>query len=316
MSTVTITGVASYFAMSLLPLLDREERIRRIIGFDVREPPGSYAKLEFHLCDIRDPAVERFVREADVVLHLAFIVDEMKDKRLSHDINVGGTTNLLKALEHHKVKKVVYTSSIAAYGSHPENPAAISEDVTLRPTPDCYYSTDKAEVEGLFASFMARNPGLVCTILRPCLVFGPHTDNMFTRFFSRKLIPTLRGKDVEVQFLHEEDLGRALSQAILEDHPGIYNLAPEDPVRMSELVRLGGSIAVPLPAWLAKHGANLLFKIGLMPFSQAWVSMQENPICVSSEKFFKEFGWKPRYSSREAVMDYIRAREKKKGKRP
>ncbi len=311
MLTVTITGVASYFAKTLLPLLDQDARIGRIIGFDVKQPDRSYKKLEFHLCDIRDPGVARFVEHVDVVIHLAFIVDEIKNKALSHDINVGGTRNLLTCSEQHKVRKIIYTSSIAAYGSHPEHPTLISEETALRPTVDCYYSKDKAEVEALFSSYLARNPDTICTILRPCLVMGPHTNNMFTRFFSRKLIPTLKGKDIEIQFLHEQDLGRALFEATIEDHPGIYNVVPDEPIRMSELIRLGGSIAVPLPTWLAKAGANLLFSIGLMPFSQAWVSMQEHPICASNEKFFKEFGWRPRHSSREAVMEYLNARGNK-----
>jgi UDP-glucose 4-epimerase len=137
---------------------------------------------------------------------------------------------------------------------------------------------------------------------------------MFTRFFSRKVVPTLLGKDVQIQFLHEEDLARALHQAIVEDHPGIYNLTGDDPVPMSTLLKTTHSIPIPMPSWLAKSGANLLFGIGLMPFSQAWVSMQEYPICVSSEKFCKEFGWRPRYSSQEAWMDFLRVWNQNKQK--
>jgi UDP-glucose 4-epimerase len=96
----------------------------------------------------------------------------------------------------------------------------------------------------------------------------------------------------------------------VEDHPGVFNLAGRDPVPMSRLLRLTGSTALPLPAGMAKIGANVLFRFGWMPFSQAWVSMQEYPITVNTARFVKEFGWAPRYSTEETFRAYLASRGK------
>lgn len=310
MSVLAITGVSSYFAHGLLPLLEADGRIERIIGLDIKPPGRKLSKLEFHQQDIRDPAIGRFFEKAQTVVHLAFIVDEMKDKRVSRSINVEGTGNVLAALEGKPVRKILYTSSIASYGAHPDNPLGLTEDSPLRPTTDCYYSVDKVEVEGLFNHFRKEHPEIVLTILRPSLVFGPNIRNMFSKMFEFKVLPTLLGKDPMIQFVHEEDLSKALHQAIVEDHPGVFNLAGRDPVPMSRLLRLTGSTALPLPAGMAKIGANVLFRFGWMPFSQAWVSMQEYPITVNTARFVKEFGWAPRYSTEETFRAYLASRGK------
>ena len=308
MSVVAITGVSSYFARGLLPLLEADDRVHRIIGIDIRPPPQAGPKLEYHQQDVREPGLDARFEPADTVLHLAFIVDEIGDKRLSHSINVEGTRNVLRAVAACSARKVVYTSSVAAYGAQKDNPSLLDEDAPLRPTTDCYYSMDKAEVEGLFREFARTHPDTRVTILRPCLVFGPNIQNMFSRFLGARIVPTQLGKDPAISFLHEEDLFRALHQAVVEDHPGIFNLAGPDPVPLSRLLTLTGSVGIPLPAPLAKAGANFLFRLGLMPFSQAWVSMQEYPVTVSTERFEKVFGWAPRHSSEEAFRAYLDAR--------
>lgn len=310
MSVVAITGVASYFAYGLLPLLDRDPRIERIVGIDIKPPKRACSKLSFHKSDVRDPDIGSLFQGAETVVHLAFIVDEMKDKSLSRSINLEGTRNVLSALEGKGIHKIVYTSSIASYGAHPDNPLGLTEESPLRPTRDCYYSVDKVDVETLFQQYRERHPDVILTIFRPCLVFGPNIQNMFSKMFESRVVPALAGRDAPVQFLHEEDLSRALHQAIVEDHPGIFNIAGRDPVPMSQLLKLAGSISIPVPAPLAKASANLLFRLGLMPFSQAWVSMQEYPITVSTARFEREFGWAPGYSTEETFRSFLASRKR------
>jgi len=310
MSVVAITGVASYFAYGLLPLLEKDPRIEKIVGIDIKPPKRTPSKLSFHKMDVRDSAIGSLFEGADTVVHLAFIVDEMKDKALSRSINLEGSRNVLSALEGRGVRKIVYTSSIASYGAHPDNPQGLTEDSPLRPTQDCYYSVDKVDVENVFKQYREGHPDVILTIFRPCLVFGPNIQNMFSKMFESKVVPSLAGKDASVQFLHEDDLSRALHQAIVEDHPGIFNIAGRDPVPMSKLLKLSGSLSLPVPARLAKASANLLFRLGLMPFSQAWVSMQEYPITVNTARFEKEFGWAPTHSTEETFKSFLASRKK------
>jgi UDP-glucose 4-epimerase len=308
MGIVAITGVSSYFAHGLLPLLEADERVETIVGLDIKPPSQSVSKLQFHHHDIRDPAMSAYFKDAQTLVHLAFIVDEMKDKAVSHAINVQGTRNVLGALEGSSVRKVVYTSSASVYGCHRDNPVGLTEDMPMRPTYDCYYSSDKVEAEGIFEEFQRTRGKVLVTILRPCIVIGPHIQNMFSRLFELKIIPMLLGKNPLVQFLHEEELNKALCQAIVEDHPGVFNLGGRDPLPMSRLIELSPARGFPIPTLLAKKGANVLFRLGRMPFSQAWVSMQEYPVVVNSERFQKEFGWAPRYSTEESIFAFLDAR--------
>src|SRR5689334_5277539 len=78
------------------------------------------SQIEFQRADIRDyPAIAPLIREAAVVFHEAAIASvprSIDDPIPSHDVNINGTFNVLRAAREGKAARVVYAASSSAYG--------------------------------------------------------------------------------------------------------------------------------------------------------------------------------------------------------
>lgn len=313
--TVVVTGANSYFASTMLPLLAADEAVEKIIGIDVTPKRADYPKLNFVQMDVRDKGLAELLKGCHTVYHLAFVVDERHDKKQTNDININGSKAVFDACVKNKVKKVIYTSSATAYGAHRENPLSITEERPLKPNPDSYYSSGKAQVEAFAQEFFARHPEIVFTILRAGLCAGPNINNMFSDFWSRKASIFISGRDPYIQLIHEEDLGQALYLAYKKDIPGVYNVAAADALATRWVFAKAGVTLVRLPARILKTIANIAFALHLEKVSQGWLSLSEYTIHISSEKFKKATGWQPKWTSEATFLDYLAARKgRSKGK--
>jgi len=305
MTTVAVTGITGFFAQSIVPRLEADPEVERIVGIDVMPPDSSSSKVEFHRMDIRDDGIAKLFESVDTVLHMAFIVAEIHDKKKTHDINFGGTRNVIEACARAGVSKVVIASSVAAYGSNPDNPIGMTEEQPLRPNPDSYYSTDKAAVEEMVASFASAHPDITVTVLRPPIVVGPGAQFLMDTLKVQARFG-LAGRNPESQWLHEEDLGQAFYAAVTQDLPGIFNVAPDDYISLSESYEILGFRPIRLPAGVMKFMANLLFRLRLINVSRGWVSLSEYPCVMSNDKLKEASGWRPRFSSGQALRDFAK----------
>jgi UDP-glucose 4-epimerase len=302
---VAITGVNGYFAGTLLRRLESDPGIQRVVGIDVTPWQGGFGKVAFHRRDVRDPEIGGLLGGMDAVVHLAFVVEEIHDKRKTHEINVGGSRNVFEACAAASVPKIVYASSVAAYGAHPRNLLGITEDRPLAPNADSYYSLDKAAVERYLNQFVRSNPDITVTILRPPVIVGPNVRNFFAEVMRRRWTFFMVGSDPMVQFLHEEDLGEALHLAVKRDLPGVYNLGPDDHMPLSRIREITGARQIDLPACVLKPLSDLLFALRLERMSSGWLSLMEHSIVVRSEKFRRATGWQPRCTTEAALRDFL-----------
>src|SRR4051794_36488301 len=234
--TVAVTGPTGTFGFGLMPLLQDDERIGKIVGI-ARRPfdPGEHGwtKMEYRRGDVRDEAVlkEAFTG-ADVVVHLAFLIIG-GNKETTRAINVEGTLNVFRAAAAAGVERFVYASSVAAYGFHADNPVGMTEDWPTRPAERLFYAQEKAELEALLQDEAAAHPELALYLLRPPVVLGPHTVGAkqlpgplgpLSRRLNGRLprvplpLPTLV-PDHPLQFIHEDDVGRALLQCVVAAGP-------------------------------------------------------------------------------------------------
>jgi UDP-glucose 4-epimerase len=307
MTTIAITGINSYFAKTVLPKLQADAEIERIIGIDIAPFSGSSEKVIFHQGDVRGTQMKDWLSGADMLMHLAFIVQEIHDKKKTHDINVEGTKNVLQAAVKNGIRKIVYTSSIAAYGAHPDNPIGITEDFRIKANEDSYYSSDKVAVETYLREFTKTNPDISLTVFRPPVILGPRISNFAVDLFRKKAAFFIKGINPEVQYLHEDDLGEALYLAVKKDVPGIYNIAADDHMPARRTYEIAGVKLKEMSAGMLKFLANVSFALRLEKFSQGWVSLMEYPVVVNSEKFKKATGWQPKYNSEEAFRLFVEA---------
>jgi nucleoside-diphosphate-sugar epimerase len=176
---VAVTGCTSDFGTVILPRLFADPDVERVVGIDLREPRVRDSKLRFEREDVRSPRLRGLFAGCEVVVHLAFVVAEIADKALTHDVNLNGSRNVIEAAAAAGARRLVLASSVASYGVHPDNPVPVTEDDFPRGNPDAYYFYDKAEVEHFVDFWQARNPGsgLTITRLRPPYIAGPHFEN-------------------------------------------------------------------------------------------------------------------------------------------
>jgi nucleoside-diphosphate-sugar epimerase len=224
--TVAVTGPTGTFGAGLIPLLQDDDRVAKIIGiarrpFDPAE--RGWTKMEYRQGDVRDPeALQTAFRDVDVVVHLAFMITGNASRQTTREINVDGTLNVFRAAAAAGARRFVYASSLAAYGFHADNPELISEDWPVRPAARLFYAQEKAELEHLLES-EAASGGPDLYLLRPPIVLGPNAVGAkdvlpgvlapLGRFFSRpRRLPVpipLVVPEHPLQFVHEEDVGRA-----------------------------------------------------------------------------------------------------------
>jgi nucleoside-diphosphate-sugar epimerase len=321
---VAVTGPTGTFGFGLMPLLQADDRVGRIVGiarrpFDPAE--HGWTKMVYRRGDVRDEAVltEAFTG-ADVVVHLAFLIVG-GDKAITRAINVEGTLNVFRAAAAAGVQRFVYASSVAAYGFHPDNPVGMTEDWPTRPAARLFYAQEKAELESLLADAAADHPELALYLLRPPIVLGPHTVGAkelpgplgpLSRRLNGRLpripvpLPVLV-PDLPLQFVHEDDVGRALLQCVVAaGPPGAYNIAGDGVLSAIDVAREMGLRPLRLPAGPAHLAARAVSKVPFLPGFAAWVEALSQPAIMDTARAKAELGWQPRYTGLEAFRDTLR----------
>ena len=134
---MAITGPTGTFGHGLMPLLQADVRVARIVGVARRpfDPAAhGWTKLEYRQGDVRDEAMlEQAFAGADVVVHLAFLIAGTASREATEAINVEGTLRAFRAASASGATRFVYASSVAAYGFHADNPIGMSEEWPVRP---------------------------------------------------------------------------------------------------------------------------------------------------------------------------------------
>ncbi len=325
--SVAVTGPTGTFGFGLIPLLQSEPRVARIVGIARRpfDPSAhGWSKMEYRRGDVRDQdALREAFADMDVVVHLAFNLTGTLPPETIRAINVGGTLNAFRAAREGGAERFVYASSVAAYGFHSDNPVGIREDWPTRPADRLFYAREKAELEEeLWQEDRASSkPRLY--MVRPPIVLGPHAAGA-KGFLPSPLARVGRGMlgtagrlripvpapDVPVQFIHEDDVGQALLKCVLgEGPPGAYNIAGDGVLSGADVVRELGLAPLPIPARLV-HGwaraAASLPRVPLLPPATEWVEALSHPAIMDTSKAREQLGWQPRYSALEALRDTVR----------
>jgi len=312
MGSVAITGAGGYIGQRLIAYLDSQDGCTRILGTDIVEPEVASEKLTFLNRDIRDHGLIDFWRGQGVetLVHLAFIVDPIRDRKLMYDINVNGTLNVLKICEELNIGHVIVASSGTAYGAWPDNPEPLKEEDPIRVFPPSFdYAHHKGLNEQHCAAFMEKHPDVLFNIVRPCVVYGPNTKNYLSRYFANMpFVALVDGHDPNMQFVHEDDVAELFSLLIEKKAPGAFNVAGDGVVRSSEVGAMIGKRSVKVPRWLY-HAAlwtmwNLRLKTAEAP--PGIVDYTSYPWVVDTKRAKELLGWKPQYTSKDTLRIMFR----------
>jgi nucleoside-diphosphate-sugar epimerase len=325
--TVAVTGPTGEIGRAVLRALERSTEVGHVLGMARRpfDPTAhGWKKVSYRQGDVLDPtAVAELVRDADVVVHLAFLI--MGGPRETRAVNLEGSRNVFLAAVSAGVKRLVYASSVAAYGFHAENPQPLTEEVPARGTASHYYSAQKAEVEAMLHEVLD-GTSTAAYVLRPCIVGGPDAplliDSLpYTQISGRLPAPVLRLLDgvpilkpvlpdpgVPFQLIHHDDVANAMRAAVLgRGTPGIYNLAASGELTVKDLARELGWYSIPVPELAIDVVAEMIGRLGFLPAQAQWVAAFREPVIMDVSKARRELRWRPKHDALQTLRMTIAA---------
>ncbi len=315
--SVLITGAGGCIGRQVVKALARDygKDLAAILATDIREvPPQERLEgVDYLTLDIRSTELRGIMEKyhVDTVVHLAAIVtpDRTSDRQFAYSVDVLGTKNVLDASVGAGVRKLIVTSSGAAYGYYSDNPEELDEQDALRGNPEFAHSDHKRLVEEMLAQYREAHPGLKQLIFRPGTILGAAADNQITALFDKPLIMGLRGSDSPFVFIWDEDVVACILKGIWEDVAGIFNMAGDGVVTMREIADLLGKPYISMPVWLVRLALSVLRKLGMTQYGPEQVnSLRYRPV-LSNDRLKWVFGYIPQKTSREAFESYLRQRK-------
>lgn len=304
-----ITGVSRFLGLRLAKRLEEDEDVELVVGVDLEQPPIPISKLEFVRVDIRNPLIARVLEttKVDTLIHtnIASSPGRLGGRSQMKENNVIGTMQLLAAAQRaERIQRVVMKSSTAVYGSGAGEPSLLPEDHASRQVNLSGYGKDCAEAEQYVRDFGRRRTDVDLLILRTQNVVGPTVSTSMTDYLSLPVVPTALGFDPRLQFLHEQDAVEALYAAMKSDQTGIYNIAGDGVVFLSQAIRLLQRLEFPLLAPAATTAASLLRRFGVIDFPIDQLNLILFGRVVQTRRAQERLGFTPRYSTADTLRDF------------
>jgi UDP-glucose 4-epimerase len=323
--SVAVTGPTGEIGKPLMSELERRDEVGAVLGmarraFDPAEE--GWGKVSYRRGDILDRgALAALFDGVDVAVHLAFAIFGSREE--TRKVNLQGTRNVFETAIKAGVKRLVYASSVAAYGFHPDNPQPLTEEVPPRGSEGFYYSAQKAELEGLLDELLLGS-AVEAYVFRPCIVAGPRATMLVEQTVDavrvgdpvpllRKGVeklplvsPVLPDPGVPMQLVHHDDVARAMAAAICGDGPpGVYNLAGEGEVRIADIARELGWRSIPVPRPAVGLGTAAARRLSFASSRLEWASAADVPVLMETAKARRELGWQPRHDAGETLKETV-----------
>ncbi|HMN64307.1 MAG: SDR family oxidoreductase [Burkholderiaceae bacterium] len=308
---VFVTGAGGYLGSQLVAALGSASA--DVVAADVRDCPPEHRVpgVRYLTADVRSPELAAQMRGCDVVVHLASIVTPGRDstREFEYSVDVLGTRNVLEACVAAGVKKIVVSSSGAAYGYHADNPAWITEDQPVRGNEEFAYSCHKRLVEEMLGRYRAEHPELLQVVFRIGTILGETTRNQITDLFEKPRLIAIRGSDSPFVFVWDQDVVGAILHAIRSDRTGVYNLAGDGAMTIQQIAERLGKRCVTLPASLLGAALAVLKRLGLTRYGPEQVRFLRYRPVLDNTRLKRDFGYLPRLSSAQTFDLWLRARE-------
>ena len=323
--TVAVTGPTGEIGVSAVTALEREPAVEKIVAMARRpfEPPTrGWVKTSYHQGDILDrDAVDALVAQADVVIHLAFLIMGSRDE--SAHVNLQGTRNVFEA--------AVAATAAAAPGLHLVGGGI---RLPLRQPGAADRGRAGARIRralllraegGVRGRARRHHQGFVVGRLRAAAVHrrrapGPGVGR--TRCSGSgypgpvravaKAVPILKpvvpDPGFPLQLVHHDDVATAIALAATAPvQPGAYNIAGNGEVSIADVAKaLGGRSGAG--ARDRRHGGvgGDLPAAG-RPCRVEWLHVARTSVVMDTGKAQRHLGWRPTHSSAETLAALAKA---------
>ncbi len=236
---IVVTGATGNVGTSVVHALADDRRVDEIVGIARRRTAWFVPKTTWYAADVACDPLAPIFRGADVVIHLAWLIQPSHRERVMARTNVDGTARVLEAALSADVPAFVYASSVGAYSPAPKD-RMVDESWPTDGIPTSIYSRHKSAVERLLDGFERSAPSVRVVRLRPGLIFkrdvgveirrlflGPFFPNPLLRPAVIRFVPDTPG--LRFQAVHSLDVADAYRRAALQPVRGAFNVAA-DPI--------------------------------------------------------------------------------------
>jgi UDP-glucose 4-epimerase len=315
MKRVLVTGGNGFLGHSVVRgLAEAKDQVELVVSADLHHPPEERRAegVDYVVADVTDAsAISGPIGEHDIdtVVHLASIVNPGANTTVEQEfaVDVTGSKNVFEACLAHDVKRVIVSSSGAAYGYHADNPAWLTEDDPVRGTDTFPYSLHKRLVEEELAALRESHPELEQVVLRIGTILGESVDNQITDLFKSKRLLKIRGSESPFVFIWDQDVVGVILQGVLGEKTGIYNVAGDGAMTVDEIAAELGKKTRTVPVSALKAGLWIGHFLDLTPHGPAQTDFLTYRPVLDNRRLKEEFGYTPKYTTREAFEAWRRS---------
>jgi UDP-glucose 4-epimerase len=331
---IVITGASGNVGSALLRALTEDPaESHQLAGISRRparaEPP--FDRAEWVSTDLSEPSAVDALTEAfsgaDAVVHLAWLIQPSYDREQLRRTNQHGTARVIEAVRRAGVPHLVHFSSVGVY-SPSENAQPVSEDYPHGGVAGSPYSVDKAAAEQLldeFESSLAESgdPSITVTRMRPGLILQGAAASEISRYFLPRPLPTslLRPSmlrlvpfptALNLQFVHADDVARAVLLVLRHRAGGAFNVATEPIVNRDSWKAMFGGVSPSVPVSALRPLVHASWAAHLQPVDPGWIDLAANVPVLDTSRI-RELGWRPERTAEQVLREFVEALREGRG---
>jgi UDP-glucose 4-epimerase len=313
---VAIVGATGNVGSAVVRALQRDDRVREIVGIARRRPEVAAEKVTWVAADVARDDLAPALEGADAVIHLAWLIQPERDPEVLAAVNVEGSRRVFDAALRAGAGALVVASSIGAYSPGPKD-RGVDESWPTGGIPTSIYSRHKVQVERMLDALEAEHQHVRVVRLRPGLIFQRDAASEIRRYFlgplvpnpllRRGLLPVVPRTDrLAFQAVHADDVAEAYRLAAVQrDVRGAFNIAAEPVLDTDSLARILDARPVPVPARVLRAAADLTWRAHLQPTSPSWIDLARGVPVMDTTRARTELGWTPRKDAGEALLELL-----------
>lgn len=322
MQRVLITGALGYLGQTVLKRLHKDleaGRIEALVAMDVKEARSEQklSGVNYIQADIRAEELWTHLETAKItsVIHLAAILDSQSSSRaFQYEVDVLGTKNILNACLKVGAKRIVISSSGAAYGYYKDNPTWLKEEDPARGNEIFAYASHKRQVEEMLAEYRIKHPELEQVIFRVCTILGASTQNLITNLFDKKRVLGIKNHRSPYVFIWDEDVAACMHKAVFSEQTGVYNLAGDGAITNADLAIILDKPYLAIPAGVLRLALRIGHTLGLTQYGPDQILFIQYRPVLDNRKLKEDFGYRPQKTSLETFLFYLNAKKMPVGK--
>lgn len=303
---VIITGSSGRLGRILAPYLLTAGLADSVIGIDIQPAPFSATGYRHEQIDIRSNDTDTLFKDADALVHLAFVLmggglgRQRHDRESIRSVNVEGSRKMFMAAAHAGLQHAIFVSSAAVYGAWPDNPPRIPESAPLRAMPGFAYAEDKIAVEHWLDHLTATHHAIKITRLRPHAILGKHAHPLLNALFRQPIYPLAHPPPM-TQCIWEQDVVSAIALALQQPVSGTFNLAADPPMSLYDMLGLVHRWRLPMHPAILSAIHHLAWHLTPVVGEPGWIRGLRYPLVLDTRLAQSKLGFTPKYTVPDCV---------------